>query len=285
MFPTLFRAQTVEVTVGDILPDLRVGATSRISFVVRNLGEPATFQVVVADNQGFVSSVQPSSLTLDTSGKGTVDVDVTVPPETPEGTGVSISTTTTSTANPSVTNGATVDLAVSPLTVVNDELSSTPLLETFVFDPTPMEGGPAGTIAFTAQFCNVGHKRLTELKSVTTKLTGGNVLLNRDPATAPDVGSELTFPANTGYADLALDGSECVDVHYQIGLAAPEPLKFFFEFFVDVLGIASEVEEVEGTSFSREFAMQRKSRRQPSIPIRLIGSNHRSYLEGLLKER
>jgi hypothetical protein len=71
-------------------------------------------------------------------------------------------------------------LATVPKEVVNDELTGVPDPATFTFDPTPVEEGPAGTFAFTVQFCNSGHKRLTGLKSVTTMLTGGNALRNRD---------------------------------------------------------------------------------------------------------
>jgi hypothetical protein len=119
---------------------------------------------------------------------------------------------------------------------VNDELSGAPEPGTMVYDPTPVPDGPAGTFSFIADFCNIGTKQLTELTSVTTTLTGGNVLLNRDSGTPPDVGSELTFPANRGYADQILDPDECVDVPFTIGLQEPTS----FQFFVDVMGAAAE---------------------------------------------
>jgi hypothetical protein len=119
-------------------------------------------------------------------------------------------------------------------TLVNAELSGTPDPDTFAFDPTPVAEGPEGTFSFTSAFCNIGSKRLTELKSVTTVLTGGNALLNRNSGTPPGVGSELTFPPNRDYVDLILDPGECVDVPYRIGLATRDP----FDFFVDVFGVA-----------------------------------------------
>jgi len=118
--------------------------------------------------------------------------------------------------------------------VLNAELSGTPDPATFAFDPTPVQDGPAGTFSFTAAFCNIGAKPLILLKSVTTTLTGGNVLLNRDVGTPPGVGSAHRFPATQGFADGVLSAGECVDVPYLIGLATNTS----FEFLVDGVGVA-----------------------------------------------
>jgi hypothetical protein len=123
---------------------------------------------------------------------------------------------------------------VDLLQVLNAELSGTRDPATFAFDPTPVKDGPAGTFSFTAAFCNIGAKQLILLKSVTTTLTGGNVLLNRDVGTPPGVGSAHSFPATQGFADGVLSGGECVDVLYQIGLATNTS----FEFLVNAVGIA-----------------------------------------------
>lgn len=119
------------------------------------------------------------------------------------------------------------------LALLNTELSATPDPDTFAFDATPVPGGPAGTFAVTAEFCNVGTLPLTQLTSVTTVITGGNVLRNRDSNTPLGVGAARTFPATGGYADLELTGGECVAVDYVIGLASSGP----FQFFVDILGM------------------------------------------------
>jgi hypothetical protein len=136
--------------------------------------------------------------------------------------------------------------------MVNADLAGTTKPGTTIDDPTPVPDGPAGTLSFTSEFCNIGTTQLTELASVTTSLTGGNVLLNRDPGTPPRVGSALTFSANRGYADRVLDPRECVDVLYTIGLAQDAP----FDFFVDVVGMASEPDTT-------------------SAPMRVDGGRHR----------
>ena len=118
--------------------------------------------------------------------------------------------------------------------VLNMEISGGVKAGTTVFDPTPVPEGPAGTFAFTAEFCNTGSRHLTALASKTRVLTRGNALRNRDSGTPLAVGSILTFSANHGYTDMRLDPEECVEVLYQIGLARRAP----FRFFVDVLGVA-----------------------------------------------
>ena len=114
IFPTLFRAQPVEVTVGDPIPDLFSSKTSRITFIVRNSGNPDTFQIVVNATPDFVFSVHPSTFELTNGAIGKVKVDITVPHETPAGTGIEISLTAASTADPTIVNGAIIDLTVSP---------------------------------------------------------------------------------------------------------------------------------------------------------------------------
>jgi hypothetical protein len=138
--------------------------------------------------------------------------------------------------------------SLSVVTLVNEELFVKLDPNTFVFDPTPVPSGPAGTGSFTAGFCNIGGKRLTALKSVTKALSEGAILLNRDSDTPPAVGSELTFSPNGGYTDFILDGGECLEVFYKLGLSLSKP----FEFIVDVLGRARVSEAPMVASFSKE---------------------------------
>ena len=100
---------------------------------------------------------------------------------------------------------------------INDQVSATE--KSRVTDPTPIVGFPAGTLTLVEEFCNIGPNTLTLLKSLTTTLTGGNALLNRDAGTPAGVGSVLTFPAIEGFADRLLGPAECVTVTYRIGLA------------------------------------------------------------------
>ena len=103
-----------------------------------------------------------------------------------------------------------------PLAPVNGDVKETEKSEST--DPTPVMGAPAGTFTLVEEFCNTGPNKLTLLQSVTTTLTGGNILLNRDGGTPAGVGSVLTFPSTEGFADRILDPGECVTVTYKIGL-------------------------------------------------------------------
>jgi hypothetical protein len=150
--------------------------------------------------------------------------------------------------------------SLAVVTTVNDEFFVKLDRDTFFFDPTAVPGGPAGTFSFTAQFCNIGGKRLTALKSVTKTLTKGAILLNRDSDTPLGVGSELTFSPNGGYTDLLLDGGECVNVFYKAVLAVAEP----FEFFVDVLGMTRISETPLVATFSKDTGVS--SLLQETVP-------------------
>jgi hypothetical protein len=115
-------------------------------------------------------------------------------------------------------------------TSINAELTETEKSRST--DTTPVVGGPAGTFTLVEEFCNKGPNTLTLLQSLTTTLTGGNILLNRDGGTPAAVDSVLTFPAIEGFADRLLSPNECVTVTYKVGLASPAQ----FDFFVDMLG-------------------------------------------------
>ncbi len=114
LFPTLFRAQSIDVTIsnGSNIPPLPAGATTRLNFLVHNLGAADTFHVIAADNRGFVSHVEPTVLTLASSASATVGIDISVPAGTPDGTDVSLTATVVSNTDPTVTNSATVGLVV-----------------------------------------------------------------------------------------------------------------------------------------------------------------------------
>jgi hypothetical protein len=102
------------------------------------------------------------------------------------------------------------------------------------YSATPVAGGPAGTYAFNAQFCNSGLTSIANLSSRTAKLSNGNTLVNRarDGSPAGGVGSSLDFPKTGALADGVLARGECATVPYVIGLASRTP----FNFAIDVLG-------------------------------------------------
>jgi hypothetical protein len=111
LFPPLFQAQTVRVSLdpqsaADELP----AGTTTLRFKVENLGSPDSFDVGAVDNQGFVSRVQPSVVTLGTGESASVEVDLAVPAGTPGDSDVLLTVTATSTSDSNVGNSDSVGL-------------------------------------------------------------------------------------------------------------------------------------------------------------------------------
>jgi uncharacterized delta-60 repeat protein len=120
--------------------------------------------------------------------------------------------------------------------IVNDYLRATLDPSSYKFNPTPVPNGPGGTYTFCVTFCNTepaGGTTLTELRSVTQRVSGSfAALLNRDSGPL-GIGSEILFPATGGYTDGKLSPGQCVRVTYKIGLLWRAP----FDFFVDIFGV------------------------------------------------
>jgi hypothetical protein len=118
------------------------------------------------------------------------------------------------------------------------------------------------------EFCNIGPNTLTLLQSLTTTLTGGNILLNRDGGTPAGVGSVLTFPSIEGFADRLLGPAECVTVTYKIGLATPDA----FEFDVDVVGGILEPPVTTMAQTTGVSANKKGNHQVSSAPKKLVKS-------------
>jgi hypothetical protein len=140
-----------------------------VSFFVRNVGPPATFDVDAHDDRGFVTNVSPQTLSLEQGAIGSVQVTV-LAPFNPATGAPSTTTQLTVSANvhgePERANSAFVDLdvhSVPPATAeatyyLHSEQSAT--LGAFQLKTTPadaptltrtsgnMKGRPAWTDAF-----------------------------------------------------------------------------------------------------------------------------------------
>lgn len=107
VFHTLFHGETVEIALADGAPDsLRSGATTRVTFAVRNLGLRTTFRIVAVDSRQFVSQVNPQELTLQAGSSGLVTIDLSVPSDAPAAGGSTLTVTAESRSGPSTTNAA-----------------------------------------------------------------------------------------------------------------------------------------------------------------------------------
>ena len=112
--PKLIRPQVARVVV-DLasVPDaIPAGRATTLRFSVLNAGPPALFDITGRDDRGFVRTVVPTTLSLDASGLGNVEVSVFPPAATPDGTSVRVTLLATVRGQPELANSATVDLIV-----------------------------------------------------------------------------------------------------------------------------------------------------------------------------
>jgi hypothetical protein len=146
----------------------------------------------------------------------------------------------------SAVDGPINDALTTPQTL-NKSTTMTPQV-----DPS---GAPnyAGVFRFTARFCNKGTRgNLAALGSLTTAMTNGNGLINRQDATDPlkpiGVDSVRVFDWTGDYADGILGGqpdqgtNECVDVPYEIGLTNRSPFQFNIKAYAELYGIQTRVD-------------------------------------------
>jgi len=133
------------------------------------------------------------------------------------------------------TNGESDLYVAQIMSIVNDHVTFEPLASTYrtTADPTGCPSGFVGKFGFDARLTNKnGSPPLSDLAVKVTSLSNGNLLHNADGGNG-GVGSMLTIPKTSGYADGTLSPGESVDVHFSLCLKANTP----FTFFVDVLGM------------------------------------------------
>lgn len=118
-FPNLFHAESVEVSPPLDVDEFPPGSTKRLTFSVRNLDVPRTFNITVADAHQFVAKVEPSQLALAAGESRTVRVDLTVPAGTAPGVGDNLVFVATSVAGPATSNSSVVRLSVSSAAAQN----------------------------------------------------------------------------------------------------------------------------------------------------------------------
>lgn len=110
ILPKVFNAQTVEVNV--ISPAKFNPGVTTLTVTVTNHGSADTFTVEATDNQGFITRVEPTSLTVGAGLTEEFVVDITVPSNTEEFTLVDFTLKATSDTNSQITNSASESLFV-----------------------------------------------------------------------------------------------------------------------------------------------------------------------------
>jgi hypothetical protein len=112
-FPSLFHAESVEVSHKPDFDDLLAGSTKQVDFRVQNFGPRRTFKMMVTDARQFVSKVEPKQLTLGADESQIIRVDLTVPSGTAPGVGDDLVVVADSTAEPATSNSSVVHFSVS----------------------------------------------------------------------------------------------------------------------------------------------------------------------------
>ena len=113
LLPSLFHAESAEITPTLDFDELPAGETRRATFTLRNIGAARTFKLTVTDARHFVTAVEPMELNLGADESGKVSVDLSVPAGTAAGSGDDLVIVAASTAGPATSNSSVVHLSVA----------------------------------------------------------------------------------------------------------------------------------------------------------------------------
>jgi len=111
--PSLFHAESAEITPTLNFDELLAGETRRATFTLRNIGAARTFKLTVTDARHFVTAVEPMELNLGADESGKVTVNLSVPAGTASGSGDDLVIVAASTAGPATSNSSVVHLSVA----------------------------------------------------------------------------------------------------------------------------------------------------------------------------
>ena len=111
-FPEVFESQTVEVNVVPPFPFLVPGVNTLTASVTNHGTSSIPFTFAATNSQGFISRIDPVSLTLGSGETGEFEFDVTVPSVFEEFTSTDFTLTATSNTNPTVFNTAFKNMVV-----------------------------------------------------------------------------------------------------------------------------------------------------------------------------
>ena len=124
---------------------------------------------------------------------------------------------------------------------INEYVSFKPDPSSYVFsdETSGCPGGCVGTFRFDARLTNESRYAHTNLQVEIQRLTGGNVMLTNAGHLVE--GDRMPVPRHGDYADGELAAEEWVDMTFTVCLKTRRR----FSFFVDVIGLASEVIDTE----------------------------------------
>jgi len=108
IFPTQFRATTVEINPINKVEYLQASTPSILRFLVRNYGETAKFHLLAVNSRGSVIPITPSAIEIPAGGSVDVSMSVTIP----ETRRMEPASPSRSRWPPDIRNGISVELSV-----------------------------------------------------------------------------------------------------------------------------------------------------------------------------
>ena len=119
------RPQTIQIEAPPS-QDLRPGQATSYTFKVTNFGDPGTFNFAGSDDKGFLTSVSPTTLSLNTNETKEVVVELQPPLSATPGTSDTLTVTVVSTTNSNVSNFAVVTSVVTLANLAPDTSQAHP---------------------------------------------------------------------------------------------------------------------------------------------------------------
>jgi len=187
--------QTVSVTPPS-RQDLRPGVSTALVYQVRNDGPADTFTISATDDQRYITSVSPATLTLANGASANVTVTLSPPVGARIGSSDSLTVTAQSTSVATLHNSASITVFVTGV-------AQTPGRPDFLAEIVGQETVAPGVVGLDVRFTNtgVGTARGMTLGSVTPRTLAGTGIVTLNTALSPplpfvvpnvDVGSFFT---------------------------------------------------------------------------------------------
>jgi hypothetical protein len=107
----MFRGETIEV-VPPVAPPVRPGATTSVTFTVRNYGPPVRLRMTASGDKGTLLPVQPPFMQLEQNGQGAAAVPVLVPDDAAPESLIEVFFTATAEGESPAGNYATAQIVV-----------------------------------------------------------------------------------------------------------------------------------------------------------------------------
>ena len=176
--------------------DLRPGMTTALMYQVRNDGAPATFSFAATDDQHYIGSVSPASVTLGTGESSNVTVQLTPPASARIGSADNVTAAVQSVSAPAVHNSA-------PLTSFVTGAAQVPGKPNFIAEIVGQETVAPGVTGIDLRFTNTGAgtaQNMT-LAALSLRTLSGTGMVTLNTALSPtlpfvtpnvDVGSFFT---------------------------------------------------------------------------------------------